>query len=1606
MNKFLKIFSFLALCNFTLLHSATVYGKITDFKTNQPLSGANVFITVEGELIGGVSDVDGDYQIENTPEGTHNLEVTYVGYKNHFEVIEIGSRRKYEVNIQMNSKAIQSEEILITEELRKEKKTEAPASKEVIRSEDIKKVTNTNLGGYLKGLKGVDFTSSGINNYSISIRGFNSSFSTRLLMLTDGRVANIPALRVINFSTIPQSSEDVERIEVVLGPATASYGANAHSGVINIISKPPSTSEGFNASFSGSSDDRQLQKFNTRYAKKIGDFSFKFSGEYVHANEWPYISESEYKLHRYPWSGNPERAIDGKDNNPWQGIPASGGNFSHALTAVNNYGNEVMIGNGEANHGDIDGDGVAGEDWFNGYDDDGDSFDDDGDGFCNGQEMQWAIENGVLDQEPWNNPNDFPTGPAEDFSNWIDEDYFYSDGIDNQEPYTDTNQNSVYDEGESFEDWNGDGVWTGPNWIDYNENGIQDAGDLGIDEYIDGVYDDWYDGVDNNLNGAADENTELRTDPTTPTGNWALSMENYDIIINGGRKLEYLDSNRNGKWDDGEDNPFYNPNDWDDYDVNGDGIINEEAGDCFSCIFAGEDQHIRGSMRYDEDRFKLEYDLFIYDYGDDGIAGDPWIDLSGNDGVYHPGESLSTFSPGAWFDNGLDGIAGTNDEGEGDGIWQPGDSWVDDGDGVANAFTDDYVSCFDVGNDGFCWGDEAYTEENFNDVWPPGDGIWQEGEELLDYGNDGYQWDPNNEGWEVGNPYQALNIDGSLAADDNGNPVILFGPDAGEGDGILIAHDINEYDGILDTGDGVYGGTGLDANGDGDYSDYGDIAPDYIENFDVTYDVNGDGVSDYPDFEVENKKAEFRLDYDPNPDLNLTFQTGYSWTKTQQVTGIGRFIAEGWESTYYQMRGRYKSWYGQAFYNLSNSGSTRNYNIGQMINDQSKNLGLQIQNEFFVPNINTEVTWGFDYSKTMPETFGTILNDGPNGYDEDGDNAILESDGIDNDFDGIIDEEKEGIDEPGEYFDIESNEYGGYIQTTTDVLGDEEWELVVAARFDHHDQLDEGLQFGPKFGLNYRPNDENEWRLTYGLAFNTPTITTLYTDLYYGKQQIFDVFLKGNKDGTPYARVPLDGLDGTGQYFVDGEPYSYSVNPYGPGYWSDCVGEQCDENIHYTTIPQYSDVFTDGYQDRILGAPFFFNINDNGPNDYIPLDTARHYIYVPFADGDGGVSYTAAESFDIPDVDPLGPERMQTLELGYKGKISKSTLITADLYISQFDDFFSPATIVTPLIKRRSDGATVGMLPVSTAGSNPPYGTAWDGQDNDNDWEGYYHKFIEDPYDSDGFIDNTEGEYMYWNEAFEWDDDKDGDGIAMDPGEWGWIEWVYDQDNQLDTLGYTIWRPEDVLTDDFIFSTQYEETVGDRKGNLYWFDVGIDEYSIVTGLNEAELINLGLVGSDGIERVGPGRPTAPPNIVLSSLNYGQVMHTGLDISIRQFINTKMLLDCNFAIFGATDYYNVLTKRYDPINAPKFKFNSSLKWDSKIGDIMISYRYVDKFDWMDGIWSGTIGPYNIVDIHFNRQISENLGFSISAMNVFNDVHRQLIGGAKMGRQIVLRMTSSF
>ena len=143
------------------------------------------------------------------------------------------------------------------------------------------------------------------------------------------------------------------------------------------------------------------------------------------------------------------------------------------------------------------------------------------------------------------------------------------------------------------------------------------------------------------------------------------------------------------------------------------------------------------------------------------------------------------------------------------------------------------------------------------------------------------------------------------------------------------------------------------------------------------------------------------------------------------------------------------------------------------------------------------------------------------------------------------------------------------------------------------------------------------------------------------------------------------------------------------------------------------------------------------------------------------------------------------------------------------------------------------------------------------------------------------------------------------------------------------------------------------------------------------------------------------------MNYGNVWMQGLDMNISHLIpEHDLVIDGNISWYGTTDFYNELTKKNDPINAPKWKWNTSVKWDSHFGSIAFNYRHVDQFIWNDGIWAGVIGPYNIYDLHYNYKITENLEMGISAINILDDRHKELIGGAVMGRQIIMRMTSNF
>ena len=84
----------------------------------------------------------------------------------------------------------------------------------------------------------------------VSMRGFNQAISNKIIVLINGRSTYVDLIGSTYTATLPIGVEDIERIEVVRGPGSALYGANAFNGVINIITKAAGEGKsGFSAAY-------------------------------------------------------------------------------------------------------------------------------------------------------------------------------------------------------------------------------------------------------------------------------------------------------------------------------------------------------------------------------------------------------------------------------------------------------------------------------------------------------------------------------------------------------------------------------------------------------------------------------------------------------------------------------------------------------------------------------------------------------------------------------------------------------------------------------------------------------------------------------------------------------------------------------------------------------------------------------------------------------------------------------------------------------------------------------------------------------------------------------------------------------------------------------------------------------------------------------------------------------------------------------------------------------------------------------------------------------------------------------------------------------------
>ncbi len=175
------------------------------------------------------------------------------------------------------------EETVVTASKEAQSPLDAPSSTSIITEQDIRLSGLTQIPELLRRLAGLDVMTVTGAQTEVSMRGFNQRLSNKVLVLIDGRSFYVDLLGSTIWSTLPIGVEDIERIEVVRGPGSALYGADAFNGVVNIITKAPGKgSNGVNVGY-GSHDFAHGSVWATG---RLGETAYRLSAGYDYVPRW------------------------------------------------------------------------------------------------------------------------------------------------------------------------------------------------------------------------------------------------------------------------------------------------------------------------------------------------------------------------------------------------------------------------------------------------------------------------------------------------------------------------------------------------------------------------------------------------------------------------------------------------------------------------------------------------------------------------------------------------------------------------------------------------------------------------------------------------------------------------------------------------------------------------------------------------------------------------------------------------------------------------------------------------------------------------------------------------------------------------------------------------------------------------------------------------------------------------------------------------------------------------------------------------------------------------------------------------------------------------
>jgi iron complex outermembrane receptor protein len=191
---------------------------------------------------------------------------------------------------------VYEEQVVVSASKVEQQLVNAPAAVSVVTTETIQNSPATNIGDLLRAVPGLNVSQTSARDVNITTRGATSTLSTSQLALMDGRSIYLDFFGMVMWDLLPANPNDIKQVEVIRGPASAVWGANAMTGVVNVITKTPrelaaqggtSLTIGLgtfdrNVDGAAAQDAGSMFYVNGQHAQAVNDrWSYKVSAGYV-----------------------------------------------------------------------------------------------------------------------------------------------------------------------------------------------------------------------------------------------------------------------------------------------------------------------------------------------------------------------------------------------------------------------------------------------------------------------------------------------------------------------------------------------------------------------------------------------------------------------------------------------------------------------------------------------------------------------------------------------------------------------------------------------------------------------------------------------------------------------------------------------------------------------------------------------------------------------------------------------------------------------------------------------------------------------------------------------------------------------------------------------------------------------------------------------------------------------------------------------------------------------------------------------------------------------------------------------------------------------------